>query len=91
MNTDGSLVITGQVATMVCGGPDDFHYTMASQIITGHAVANADVRVLNSTQQDVPIAHVKFPAYIVNDTNIRVFIYTGPLTAITALSEQWHP
>lgn len=91
MNTNGSLTVSGQIATMVCGGPDDFHYNFGSTTVTGHVVANANVRVLNSTQQDIPIALAKFPGYLVSDVNIRVFTYSGSLSTITALSEDWHP
>jgi hypothetical protein len=33
----------------------------------------------------------KFPSYLASDMNVRVFTHTGPRTAITALTEQFHP
>ena len=88
---DGSLTVTGNRATMVCGGADDFHYDFAAATVTGQVTPSAALKVLNSSLQDTPITHAKFPAYLKTDQNVRVFIYSGPLTAITALSEQFHP
>lgn len=90
-NADGSLSVTGNAATMVCGGPDDFHYDFGSKAVTGHVSAAAAVTVLNSSMQDVPITHVKFPAYLAGDMNVKVFTYTGPRAAISAMAEQFHP
>jgi hypothetical protein len=93
-NTDGSLTLTGNVATMVCGGPDDFHYNYdpTSARVTGHVSPGASLQVLTPSLQLMPITYTKFPGYLVNDNgNIRVFAFTGPLTAITSLSERWHP
>jgi hypothetical protein len=41
--------------------------------------------------QPTPISLAKFPSYLAKDMNVRVFTYTGPRTAITALAEQFHP
>ena len=89
-NTDGSLTVTGNRATMVCGGPDDFHYDFAATV-TGRVTPSGSVQVLSTSLQDTPTTHAKFPAYLKTDQNIRVFVYTGPLTAITSLAEQFHP
>jgi len=88
---DGSLTVTGNRATMVCGGADDFHYNFAAATVTGQVTPSAAVQVLNASLQDIPITHAKFPSYLKTDMNVRVFIYSGPLAAITALSEQFHP
>jgi hypothetical protein len=90
-NADGSLSLTGNAATMVCGGPDDFHYDFGSTTVTGHVSPAAALTVLSASLQDVPIMHAKFPAYLAGDMNVKVFTYTGPLTAITAMAEQFHP
>lgn len=90
-NADGTLTVTGAAATMVCGGPDDFHYSFGTGTVTGHVLASASIQVLNSALQETPITVAKFPAYLAADMNVRVFTYTGPRTAITALSEQFHP
>jgi hypothetical protein len=92
-NPDGTLTVTGVVATMVCGGPDDFHYDFGTGTgtVAGHVLASAAIRVLNSALQPTPITLAKFPSYLAGDMNVRVFTYTGPGTAITALSEQFHP
>jgi len=54
-------------------------------------LASAAIQVLNSALQPTPITLAKFPRYLAGDMNVRVFTYTGPRTAITALSEQFHP
>jgi hypothetical protein len=90
-NADGTLTVTGAAATMVCGGPDDFHYDFTSATVTGQVLASATIQVLNSALQPTPITLAKFPSYLASDMNVRVFTYTGPRTAITALSEQYHP
>jgi hypothetical protein len=90
-NPDGTLTVTGVVATMVCGGPDDFHYDFGTGTVAAHVLASAAIQVLNSALQHTPITLAKFPSYLAGDMNVRVFTYTGPRTAITALSEQFHP
>jgi hypothetical protein len=90
-NADGTVTVTGQTATMICGGPDDFHYNFGTATVTGHVLASAKIQVLNSALQLTPITPAKFPSYLAGDVNVRVFAYTGPRTAITALSEQFHP
>jgi hypothetical protein len=90
-NADGTLTVTGTAATMVCGGPDDFHYDLGTGTVTGHVLASAAIAVLSSTLQPTPITLAKFPKYLASDMNVRVFTYTGPRTAITALTEQFHP
>jgi hypothetical protein len=83
--------VTGVAATMVCGGPDDFHYDFGPAAVTGHVLASAAIQVLSSALQLTPIKLSKFPSYLASDMNVRVFTYTGPRTAITALTEQFHP
>jgi hypothetical protein len=90
-NTDGTLTVTGVAATMVCGGPDDFHYDFGTATVTGHVLASATIQVLSSTLQPAPITLAKFPGYLASDMNVRVFAYTGPRTAVTAMTEQFHP
>ena len=90
---DGSLTLTGHPATMSCGGPDDFHYNVATSTEVAHALPGATVQVLGTdggtTEQTIP--HAQVPSYLVTDHNTRVFIFTGPLSAVTALQEQFHP
>jgi hypothetical protein len=90
-NADGTLTVTGVAATMICGGPDDFHYNFGPAAVTGHVLASATIAVLSSTLQPTPIKLGKFPGYLASDMNVRVFTYAGPRTAITALTEQFHP
>lgn len=90
---DGSLTLTGHLATMSCGGPDDFHYNVATSTEVAHALPSATVQVLgtagDTTAHTIP--HAQLPSYLAIDHNTRVFIFAGPLSAMTALQEQFHP
>jgi hypothetical protein len=90
-NADGSLTVTGNSATLVCGGPDDFHYDWPTATVTGRVLSSATLRVLNSSLAETPMALPKFPAYLATDRNVRVFAFTGSLAGITGLAEQFHP
>ena len=76
---------------MACGGVDDFHYNYAAGTVTGHVIPSAPLDAMDSSLQLTPVTHAKFPSYLKTDQNVRVFVYTGPLTAITTLAEQFHP
>lgn len=43
----------------------------------------------STTEQAIP--HAQFPSYLATDHNPRVFIFTGPLSVVTARQEQFHP
>jgi hypothetical protein len=90
-NADGSLTVTGNVATMVCGGPDDFHFNFGTVKVTGHVLATASLEVIGTSQNATPITLAKFPAYLATDHQTRVFIVTGSAAGITGLTEQFHP
>jgi hypothetical protein len=90
-NADGSLTVTGNHATVVCGGPDDYHYDLAAAVVTGRVLSGAALQVLSSGAHLQPLTLPKFPAYLTSDKNTRVFMFTGALTGITTLSEQYHP
>ena len=38
-DADGSLTVTGNHATVVCGGPDDYHYDFAAAAVTGRVLS----------------------------------------------------
>jgi len=79
---------------MVCGGPDDFHYDVASATVTVHAVPSAAVKVLATNSNgitDVPIAHVALPSYLAGDKNGQIFMVTGPVSGLTSVEEMFHP
>lgn len=94
--TDGTLTLRGHQAAMICGGPDDFHYNVnvAAPAVNVTVPAAATVKVLKNETSgiaDVTIAHADFPAYLTTDHNTKVFLITGPITQITAITEQFHP
>ena len=88
----GALTVTGNPATLVCGGPDDFHFNVASSTETGHVVPGASIEVFPvSTMSPQPIQPGKLASYLATDEDTRIFLIVGPLTAITSLQEQFHP
>jgi hypothetical protein len=90
-NANGSLTVTGNRATVVCGGPDDYHYNVGAAVVTGDVLFNATLRVLTPTTDLETLTLPLFASYIPDDHNSRIFMVTGALTGITALSEVYHP
>jgi hypothetical protein len=88
----GALTLTANPATLVCGGPDDLHYNVAATTVTAHVAAGASIQVF-------PVSRMRYKSlpdsglarYLATDADTRIFLVTGPLTAITALAEQFHP
>ena len=88
----GALTVTGNPATLVCGGPDDFHFNVATTTETGHVVPGASIDVFPvSIMTMTPIQPGKLAAYLATGGDTRIFLIGGPLTAITSLQEQFHP
>jgi subtilase-type serine protease len=90
----GGLTLTAYAAKMVCGGADDFHWTPASSTEPAAVAVGADIEVLPnpglpSTFQKLTDA--QFPAYLTGDLGTKIFQVTGPLSALTGLSERFHP
>jgi hypothetical protein len=90
--TDGALTLTGNPATMVCGGADDFHYNVAKSTETGHVNPGAVITVFPvTTGHPVAISPGQLSSYLTTDQDTRVFLITGTLARITGLQEQFHP
>ena len=88
----GALTLTAHPATMVCGGPDDSHYNVASTAVTGHVLPGATIQSFSISQmRPEPVSAAKLSSYLATDHGTRIFLVTGPVTAITALQEQFHP
>lgn len=85
--------MTGNQATLVCGGLDDSHFTTVATTESATVLEGATIEVLQSpgSPQDVPIAANQFAGYLATDHDTRIFLVTGPLSAITGLVEQFHP
>jgi hypothetical protein len=89
---DGSLSLTGNPATLVCGGPDDSHFNTSASTVTGHAVPGAAIEVFPVSRMALePMQAAKLAAYLATDDDTRIFLVAGPLTAISSLQEQFHP
>ena len=77
---------------LICGGPDDSHYNVASTTETAQVTPGASITVFPlSKMQPEPIAASKLASYLATDEDTRIFLVTGPLTKITGLQEQFHP
>jgi hypothetical protein len=90
----GTLTVTASPAKLICGGPDDSHYDVAKNVETGHVVAGADIEVFPTTtaqMRDVPIKASALNTYLKTDSDTKIFLAGGPLSALTSLQEQFHP
>jgi hypothetical protein len=92
-NASGGFALTANAATLVCGGPDDFHWNTTPATVSATVLNGASIEVLQSPGSTlaVPISAGQFAAYMATDHNTRIFLVTGPLDAISALQEQFHP
>jgi hypothetical protein len=90
---DGSLSLTGNPATLVCGGFDDLHYNVATTTESAHVDPGATITVWPVTVRNPPVSigPYKLASYLATDTGTRIFLVTGPLGRITGLAEQFHP
>ena len=90
--TNGALTLTGNPATVVCGGPDDLHYDIATTTVTAHVIPRASIMVF-----PIPAMHLetigpyRLASYLASDQDTRIFLVTGPLSRITGLQEEYHP
>jgi hypothetical protein len=88
----GGLTVTGNKATIVCGGPDDFHFNVASGTETGYVQPGADIEVFPVPKMTQgKIAASKLASYLATDEDTKIFLIGGSLSAISSLQEQFHP
>jgi len=90
----GTLTVTASPAKLICGGPDDSHYDVAKNVETGHVAAGANIEVFPTTtgqMRDVPIKASQLNTYLKTDSDTKIFLIGGPLSAMTSLQEQFHP
>jgi len=89
---DGSLTLTGNPASLVCGGADDLHYDFTTATVTGHVIPRASIMVFPlPAMRQVAIDPDQLAAYLAGDKDTRIFLVTGPLSRITSLQEEYHP
>jgi hypothetical protein len=90
---DGGLNLSGNPTTYVCGGPDDYHFNVATTVEAVLVVPGATIEVLplqeNMQLQKIPASQLA--GYLMTDDDTRIFMVTGPLDAATELQEQFHP
>ncbi len=88
----GALTVTGHAATIVCGGPDDFHFNVATAAETLRTLPTASIITFPTSQmKPEPIQASQLAAYLKTDGDTRIFLIAGPLSAMTLLQEQYHP
>jgi hypothetical protein len=90
----GAAMVTARRAAVVCGGPDAWHFVDGTVQVTGFVEAGASIEVLASTGAGIGyrlIRSSRLVKYLPHDEWTRTFQLTGPLGAITALQEVYHP
>lgn len=90
-NSDGSVTITAHRATVVCGGVDDLHYDITAATEKGTVTPSGKVQMLTGVVQEQTVPHTDVSARLAADDWGRIFMVTGPLSGITALTEMYHP
>jgi hypothetical protein len=91
VETDGSLELIVQTATVSCGGPDDYHYDVSATNETLRTVAHPEIEIFSIPEmRQVPIAPSQLPSYLPHPET-GIFQVFGQPEAITALLEQFHP
>ena len=89
---DGALTLTGYPESVVCGGPDDLHYDPAATTVTAHVIPGASIMGFNVASSSlVPVAPDALASYLTADMGTRIFLVSGPLSAISSLQEEYHP
>jgi hypothetical protein len=88
----GALTISGNPSTLVCGGPDDFHFNVATSTETGHVVPSATIDTFPISKMAAErIQPSQLASYLTIDQDTRIFLIGGSLSAISSLQEQFHP
>jgi hypothetical protein len=89
----GGVLLTGHIAAMICGGPDDWHFEDATASVPASVLPSAHVEVIAMTggiaATTIPVSQLI--SALSRDQSTRTFLVQGPLTAITSLSEIFHP
>jgi hypothetical protein len=91
--SDGGLNLSGNPTTYVCGGPDDYHFNVATTIEAVLVAPGATIEVL-PLQQNMHLEKIpasQLAGYLKTDYDTKIFMVTGPLDAATELQEQFHP
>jgi len=89
----GGLNLSGNPTTYVCGGPDDYHFNVATTVEAVLVAPGAAIEVL-PLQENMHLQQIsasQLSGYLLTDNDTRIFLVTGPLDAATALQEQFHP
>jgi hypothetical protein len=76
---------------VVCGGLDDLHYDIAAATETGTVAPSGTVQMLTGVVKEQTVPHADVSARLKSDDWGRIFMVTGPLNQITALTEMYHP
>jgi hypothetical protein len=89
--SNGALTVTGSAQTIVCGGPDDFHFNTTAPEM-GKTVPSASIITFpTTTMKPESIKASQLASYLKTDGDTKIFLVTGSIYAITGLQEQFHP
>lgn len=92
--TNTRLILHGNAAQLVCGGPDDSSYRIAKPGLTITVSTRIDVTVIAYSASGIAserIPATTLPQYLRNDHSQRIFQVNGPTDNITSISEIYHP
>jgi len=90
-NSNGSLTIHGYAEVIVCGGPDDFHFSTTAPEM-GQTVPDASIVTFPVTQmKPESIKPSQLASYLKTDGDTKIFLVGGSIYSITSLQEQYHP
>lgn len=92
-SASGGVLLTGHIAAMICGGPDDWHFEDATATVPATVLPSAHVAVIETAgginTTTIPVSQLINA--LAHDQSTRTFLVQGPLTAITSMSEIFHP
>jgi hypothetical protein len=91
--SSGGLEVSGNPTTLVCGGPDDYHFNVAStkEVLIVDPGAAIEVLPLQENMHLETIPHSHFESYLKTDADTRIFLVVGPANGVFELQEQFHP
>jgi hypothetical protein len=88
------VVVTGNRATLVCGGDDDSHFD-GGKPLTLRVLKTATVKVwkmpADPRQGRMTVTGVDLPKWVERNRSEPIYRIHGPSDAVTRLVEQWHP
>lgn len=87
-----TISIAYQVATLVCGGPDDLHYSTSSPTLNTTVSASMPVQILDAGITEQQITAAQLPAAFSHLVFDPIFLVDKDTAGtIISLQQQYHP